>query len=72
MTEVRRVLTPGGYVVLVEHVRDLANFMVFGPGFLHFLPAGEYRHLASMTGLEVIREVRMTPFVRILLLRKPA
>jgi SAM-dependent methyltransferase len=70
--EVRRVLSPSGTVLLVEHVRDLANFAAFGPGFLHFMPAGEWRRLAEIAGLNVVREERMTPFVKIILLaRRP-
>jgi len=72
MREVCRVLSPLGTVLLVEHVRDLANFAAFGPGFLHFLPTGEWRRLAKIAGLDVVKEKRMTPFVKIMLLeRKP-
>lgn len=70
LREVRRVLMPGGSVLLVEHVRDLPNFVAFGPGFWHFLPAAEWRRLAMVTGLELVSEQRLTPFVSIMLLRK--
>jgi SAM-dependent methyltransferase len=70
--EVCRVLLPSGTILLVEHVRDFANFAAFGPGFFHFLPAREWRRLAHVAGLQVVGERRMTPFVKIILLtRKP-
>ena len=34
--EVDRVLVPGGDLILIEHSRDIWNFIAFGPGFLHF------------------------------------
>jgi SAM-dependent methyltransferase len=70
--ELRRVLAPGGLLLLVEHARDAANFAVFGPGFTHFLAAGEWRRLAALTGFDLAREHRMTPFVRVFHLRNPA
>jgi SAM-dependent methyltransferase len=68
--EVHRVLDPAGRILLVEHVRDLANLAVFGPGFFHFMTAHEWRRLARVAGLQVVGERRMTPFVKIILLKR--
>ena len=70
MREIRRVLTPSGTLLLVEHTRDAANFAAFGPGFFHFLPRNEWRRLAGMSGLELISEQRMTPFVTVMRIRR--
>jgi SAM-dependent methyltransferase len=67
-SDLRRRLAPGGHLVLVEHVRDLANAIAYGPGALHFFPAGEWRSAARDSGFSVCRERRMTPFVRFFLL----
>jgi ubiquinone/menaquinone biosynthesis C-methylase UbiE len=68
--ELRRVLGIGGQVILVEHLRDWKNFAVFGPGFLHFFSAREWRRVTHGAGLEVEREFGMTPFVRVFVLRR--
>lgn len=69
--ELRRILTPGGRVVIVEHARDLANAIAFGPGCLHFYPRGEWRRLTRHAGLIVEAEESFTPLVRSFMLRKP-
>lgn len=66
--EVRRVLAPDGRALLVEHLRDGANFLAFGPGFLHFLPRSEWLHAFATGGLCVEREFSVTPFIRIFVL----
>ena len=68
--ELRRVLRPGGRVVLAEHARNVANFLAFGPGFLHFLPYAEWLRLGRTANLRVVHEGRITPFVRYLVLEK--
>jgi SAM-dependent methyltransferase len=69
--DVHHALRPGGKVLVVEHVRDCANFLAFGPGFLHFLPRAEWLRVAGDSGLVAVRESRFTPLVRVFLWRKP-
>ena len=63
--ELRRIVTPGGNVLLVEHLRDLAAALAFGPGLFHFLPRREWLRLGALAGLELQRERSITPFVRV-------
>lgn len=68
--EAGRCLTDGGPVVLVEHVRDLANFVAFGPGFLHFHPISAWRRSWESAGMVLEDTFRITPFVRVFVLKK--
>lgn len=66
--ELRRVLARDGRVVLVEHLRDFANFAAFGPGFMHFLSLGTWRETIQAADLKVVEEFKVTPFVQVLVL----
>lgn len=68
--EVSRIVIPGGTVLLVEHRRDLANFLAFGPGFLHFYPQVEWLRLAAESNLHVVCNYSITPFVGVLAFTK--
>lgn len=70
--ELTRIVSPTGRVVLVEHLRDLAAALAFGPGLFHFRPRGEWMRLATLTGLTLERERPITPFVRVLVFRRLA
>ena len=67
--ELRRILSPGGRLVLIEHPRNLAGALAFGPGVLHFLPVSEWPRLAGLSGLRVETERDITPFVRVYVYR---
>jgi len=68
--ELRRVLGPGGRVVVAEHLRDWANFMAFGPGFLHFHSRGAWTRCFARTRFTIQSEFPITPFVRVFVLRR--
>ncbi len=69
--QARRSLTPGGRVIVAEGVRDAANFIAFGPGFLHFHSVASWRASWEMAGLRLTDSFRVTPFVRIFVLEAP-
>jgi hypothetical protein len=69
-TELRRVLGPGGRVVVAEHLRDWANFLAFGPGFLHFHSRRTWARCFSRHRFDIHREFSITPFVRVFVLRR--
>lgn len=68
--ELRRVVSADGRVVVVEHLRDLAAALAFGPAIVHFFPRQEWLRLGKLTGLAVERERRITPFVRVFVYRR--
>lgn len=68
--ELRRVVSPAGRVIVIEHLRDLPAALAFGPGIIHFFPRGEWLGLASHAGMELARERRMTPFIRVFVFRR--
>jgi ubiquinone/menaquinone biosynthesis C-methylase UbiE len=69
--ELQRITAPHGKVIVVEHLRDTANFVAFGPGFWHFFPAREWRRLATESGFKLQKSFAMTPFVGVFVLEKP-
>src|SRR6185369_13029286 len=64
------VLAAGGEIAVVEHLRDWANFLAFGPGFWHFLPLRTWRATAAAAGLRIRKEISVTPFVHVFLMEK--
>ncbi len=66
-----RSLKPGGRLILLEHLRDAANFLVFGPQFVHFHSRTTWLNHARQAGFVVAEEFSITPFVRCFIFEKP-
>ncbi|MDQ3127780.1 MAG: YndJ family protein [Chloroflexota bacterium] len=60
----RSALAPGGRLVLVEHLRDRANVLAFGPGAWHFSDRDDWLRSADSAGLELLDERGLGPWVR--------
>jgi SAM-dependent methyltransferase len=69
-TELKRVLKPGGKVIVLEHLRDLPNFMAYNIGFFHFMPLSLWHSTFKTAGLAITRQVKITPFITNFVLEK--
>jgi SAM-dependent methyltransferase len=56
--ELKRVLSPGGRVIVTEHLRDLANIAAYSIGAWHFHPRAEWLATFRAAGFHVVREFR--------------
>ena len=56
--ELKRVLAPGGRVIITEHLRDLANIAAYSIGAWHFHPRAEWLATFHAAGFRVAREFR--------------
>jgi len=57
-----------GNMVIVEHLRDLPNFLAFHIGFTHFFSDAEWKHCFKEAGLTILKEKKHTPLLHIYIL----
>ena len=65
-------LATAGRLVLLEHLRDVPNAAVYGPGAWHFLPRADYLAAFTDARLTLLEERAMTAFLRLFVLSRPA
>jgi hypothetical protein len=68
--EARRAIRADGSVIVVEHVRDFANALVFGPGALHFHSVATWQREWTRAQLRARDAFRITPWVRVFVLER--
>ena len=65
LKECHRLCTPGGKVIMVEHLRDFPNFLAFSVGFTHFFSRAVWKDAFERAGFASFRETKFTPFMSI-------
>lgn len=70
LKEVHRILKSGGKAILVEHLRDLPNFLAFTIGFTHFFSKQTWKMCFEKSGLLLHSERKFTPFMSVFELGK--
>ena len=68
--EINRILLPQGNVVVVEHLRDLPNFLAYTVGVFHFFSRRNWLKTFSAADLFLQKEIKITPFVSSFILSK--
>lgn len=68
--EIERVLKPGGNIVVVEHLRDIPNFLAYNIGFLHFISRSAWCNTFGDANLKILREQKITSFITFFILGK--
>jgi len=68
--EVRRLLKTDGVVVVVEHQRDLPNFLAYNIGFFHFLSKNTWLETFEKSNLHLEKKSKITPFLTVYILNK--
>jgi ubiquinone/menaquinone biosynthesis C-methylase UbiE len=65
LKECHRVCKTNGKVFMVEHLRDLPNFITFTIGFTHFFSKHTWNDAFISAGFSTFEENKFTPFMSI-------
>jgi SAM-dependent methyltransferase len=65
LKECKRVCKPDGQIIMVEHLRDLPNFLAFSIGFTHFFSRKVWKNAFLGAGFSTFTETKFTPFMSI-------
>ncbi|PSL43907.1 O-methyltransferase [Chitinophaga niastensis] len=68
--QLKNALRADGQIILVEHLRDINNFVAYNIGFLHFLSKRKWMQTLTNAGLSVDKVFKLTPFVSTYILKK--
>jgi SAM-dependent methyltransferase len=68
--ELHRTLKLTGEIVVVEHLRDLPNFLAYTIGFFHFHSRKVWLKTFRTSGLIIRKEKKINPFITLFILEK--
>ncbi|MBL7757897.1 MAG: methyltransferase [Chitinophagaceae bacterium] len=61
-------LSPGGTIVVVEHLRDLPNLLAYTIGAFHFLSWTSWKKTFHDAGLRITTRKKINPFIHLIVL----
>lgn len=68
--ELNRVIKPSGEIYIMEHLRNLPNFLVYTFGFFHFYPKHSWLKIFEKANFTIQEELKLNPFISTFILRK--
>lgn len=68
--QLRTALHPDGRITVVEHLRDVNNFLAYNIGAFHFLSRHTWRTTFAQAGLSIDTTFSVTPFIAVYTLKK--
>ena len=68
--ELYRVTQVNGQVFILEHMRDIANFLAYNIGAFHFHTKKTWLSAFYSAGFMIKNEVKITPFITLFILEK--
>ena len=63
--DLKRVLKLDGEILVVEHLRDIPNLMAYNIGAFHFFSKNTWLNVFKQSGLNLVKEIKQTPFISI-------
>jgi len=68
--QLANALNKGGKIIVVEHQRDLVNFLAYNFGFFHFFANKTWKQTFNGAELALDSETKLTPFISNFILSK--
>lgn len=65
LQECHRACKPGGKLIMVEHLRDIPNFLAFSVGVTHFFSRETWKSAFRKAGFSSFKESKFTPFMSV-------
>ena len=67
--ELKRICKDNGQIILIEHLRDIPNFLAYTIGFLHFLSAPTWLKNFKEAELKILQKFKITSFITVFILK---
>lgn len=68
--ELNRIVKPTGQIMIIEHLRNVPNFVAYNIGFFHFHSKSSWHKTFQGARLNISKELKITPFITTFILEK--